>query len=171
MSNLTLYKATELATLHNFIDEETGEIDMDGFESASIALVEKQRAVVAYLKNEDANIELLDGAIKELTARKKSMQSRHDNLKGYLLANMKAKGITEISAPDFTFTAKIKKNPPKLIIDDAGKIPSNLYIYPVAPPPTPDNAAIKAALLAGEDIQGAHIEQGERVEIKQSPKH
>ncbi len=162
---MNLYQTNELARLESHIDED-GVIDIDSFNRSQIALQEKQLAVVCYLKNEVSNIELLDNAIKELTARKKAMQSRHDSLKDYLLVNMKANNITEITAANFTFSAKIKKNPPKLIIDDAGKIPTELYIYPVAPAPTPDNAAIKAKLVAGEIIEGARLEQGERVDIK-----
>ncbi len=163
---MNLYRTNELAKLEAHIDHETGEIDIDGFNRSQIALQDKQLAVVAYLKNETVRIDMLDGAIKDLKARKDAMQSRHDGLKNYLLVNMQANGISEITAQDMTFSAKIKKNPPKLVIDDAGKIPSDLYKYPEAPPPTPDNALIKAKLQAGEFVDGAHIEQGERVEIK-----
>jgi hypothetical protein len=162
---MNLFQTTELAKLEHYIDTDTGEIDMQGFESSQIALKEKQLAVVAWLKNNDANIELLDGAIKDLQARKKLLQTRFDSLKDYLYINMKASGISEITAPNMAFSAKIKKNPHKLIIDDAGKIPSDLYIYPEAPPPHPDNAKIKDMLKAGEVVEGAHLEQGERLEI------
>lgn len=163
---MNLYQTSQLAAFENYIDSETGEIDIDSFNRAQITLQDKQLAVVAYLKNETVRIDMLDAAIKDLTARKKAMQSRHDGLKEYLLVNMQAHNIKEINALDMTLSAKIKLNPPKLIIDDAGKIPSELYIYPEAPAPYPDNAAIKEKLKAGEFIDGAHLEQGERVDIK-----
>jgi len=162
---MNLYQTTALAQLQNYVDDD-GVIDIDSFNRSQVALKDKQQAVVAYLKNETVNIDMLELAIKELTARKKAMQSRHDSLKDYLLVNMKANDITEITADNFTFSAKIKKNPPKLIIDDAGKIPSELYIYPVAPEPYPDNAAIKEKLKLGEVIEGAHLQQDDRLEIK-----
>jgi len=162
---MNLYQATELARLEHHIDED-GVIDIDSFNRAEIALKDKQIAVVAYLKNETLNIDMLDSAIKELNARKKAMQSRFDSLKEYLLVNMQANGISEITAPNFTFTAKIKKNPHKLIIEDAGKIPMELYVYPDAPPPYPDNARIKELLKSGAEIEGAYLQQDERVEIK-----
>ena len=165
MSNFSLYQTQELARLENFVDED-GVVDIDSFNRCQIALHDKQLAVVCYLKNEAGRIDLIDNAIRELTARKKAMQTRYDGLKEYLLVNMKANAISEISAQDSTFSAKIKKNPPKLVIDDAGLIPCELYIYPETPPPHPDNAAIKAKLLAGELINGAHIEQAERLDIK-----
>jgi len=162
---MTLYQTTALAQLQYYVDDD-GVIDIYSFNRSQVALKDKQQAVVAYLKNETVNIDMLELAIKELTARKKSMQSRHDSLKDYLLVNMKANGITEITADNFTFSAKIKKNPPKLIIDDAGKIPGELYVYPVAPAPYPCNAAIKERLSRGEVIEGAHLQQDDRLEIK-----
>lgn len=162
---MNLYQTSELARLENHIDHETGEIDIVAFESSQVALHEKQLAVCAWLKNESVRIDMLDAAIKELQERKKAMQSRHEGLKNYLYTNMKHHNISEISALDSTFTAKIKKNPAKLIIDDAGKLPSDLYVYPEAPPPHPDNAKIKDLLKSGELIEGAHLEQGERIEI------
>ncbi len=162
---MNLYQTTQLARLESHIDED-GVIDIDSFNRSQVALQDKQLAVVAYLKNETLRIDMLDNAIKDLNARKKAMQSRHDGLKEYLLVNMQANGISEINAQDMTFSAKIKTNPAKLIITDAGKIPSEYYIYPEAPPPHPDNAMIKEKLKAGELIEGAHLEQGVRVDIK-----
>ena len=166
MSNFSLYQTSQLATFENYIDTDTGEVDIDSYNRSKIALKDKYLAVVCYLKNEVVRIDMLDSAIKDLTARKKAMQSRHDGLKEYLLVNMQAHAIREISAQDSTFSAKIKKNPPKLVIDDAGLIPCELYIYPETPAPFVNNAAIKAKLLAGEVIEGAHIEQAERLDIQ-----
>ena len=162
---MNLYTANELARLEQHVDED-GVINIEAFNQSQVALRDKQLAVVAYLKNEVVKIDMLDNAIKELQARKKHMQTRHDWLKQYLLVNMQENGISEISALDSTFSAKIKTNPPKLIIDDAGKIPADLYVYPDAPPPHPNNELIKEKLKAGEVIEGARLEQGKRVDIK-----
>ena len=163
---MNLYQTSQLATFENYIDIETGEVDIDSYNRSQLALKDKQLGVVCYLKNEVARIDMLEKAIEDLTRRKKSMQSRYDSLKEYLLVNMQAHSISEISAQDSLFSAKIKNNPPKLVIDNAGLIPSELYIYPQAPAPYPDNAAIKAKLLAGEVIEGAHIERAQRVYIE-----
>lgn len=163
---MNLYQTTELAKLEHYIDMESGEIDIEGFNNSQIALKDKQLAVVAWLKNNDANIELLDGAIKQLQARKKSMQARYESLKDYLLFNMKASNISEISAPDLTFTAKIKLNPPSVMIEDDSLIPSEYMTVPVAPPPAPDKTLIKEAIKAGKEVPGCKLTQGERVEIK-----
>jgi hypothetical protein len=163
---MNLYQTTELAKLEHYIDTETGEVNIEAFDGAQIALKEKQLAVVAWLKNNDANITLLDGAIKELQARKKAMQTRYESLKDYLLFNMKAHGVSEISANDMTFTAKIKLNPPSVLIEDESAIPSEYLTVPVAPPPAPDKTAIKEAIKAGKNVPGCKLVQAERVDIK-----
>jgi hypothetical protein len=156
---MNLYQTTELAKLEHYIDTETGEIDIEAFK-------EKQLAVVAWLKNNDANITLLDGAIKELQARKKALEGRFENLKSYLYKNMKESKITEISALDMTFSAKIKLNPPSVLIEDEAAIPSEYLTVPVMPLPAPDKTLIKDAIKAGKEVPGCKLVQAERVEIK-----
>lgn len=142
-------------------DEET---IADTLEGDSLEIQTKIESYAFVIRNMESLPEVIKAEEKRLADRRKQIEKRIEKIKEWLTVNMKQGRINKIESPVFTIT--LKKNPPKLVIDDAGKIPSNLYIYPVAPPPTPDNAAIKAALLAGEDIQGAHIEQGERVDIK-----
>jgi hypothetical protein len=162
---MNLYQHSQLATLQAHVDTDTGEIDIDSFDNAEIALQDKQQSVVCYLKNETVSISMIDAAIKDLTARKKSMQSAHDKLKEYLLNNMIHHGISEIEAADKTFLAKIKKNPPKLVIDDESLIPSEFMVTAPPQPPQLDKAAGKAELKLG-DVSGVHLEQNQRLEIK-----
>jgi esterase/lipase superfamily enzyme len=163
---MNLYQTTQLAQLQNYVDEETGEIDIDSFNRSQIALADKQLAVVCYLKNEDANIKLLDGAITELTARKKAMQNRHDSLKDYLLVNMQANGITEISAPNYMFTAKLQHNPVSVIIDDESLIEDCYKTIPPPPVAQISKTLIKEAIQGGDVVPGAHLESKMRVVIK-----
>jgi GTPase Era involved in 16S rRNA processing len=162
---MNLYQTNELAKLEVHVDKETGEIDLIAFEASQIALIEKQRAVVAWLKNNDASIAMLDNAIKQLQERKKAIQTRYDGLKSYLHSNMKANDITEINAADLTFSAKIKANPPSVLIEDEALIPKEFMTQPVAPPPAPDKNLIKAAIKSGQAVPGCKVVQGERLDI------
>jgi hypothetical protein len=54
---------------------------------------------------------------------------------------------------------KIRKNPPKVVIHCADAIPDEYLKKTITY--TPDKMAIKEALEVGEDVPGAHIEQGE----------
>lgn len=162
---LSLYKATELAQFENFIDTETGEIDLAGFESAQITLQEKSRAVVAYIKNQELTINAIKQAETDLTAKRKEMENRNSTLKTYLLNAMKASNMTEIAALDGTFKAKLYlERDESVVIDEGATFPANLCNAPK--PPEPSKTLIKEAILKGEPIKGARIVKKDRLEIK-----
>jgi hypothetical protein len=138
----------------------------DTLESIQWPVEEKARAVSAFIGNMDAAAAMVAEFAKRKADEAKRMQSRADHLRDYLLTNMQACGINEIKALDGSLTIMVKHNPPKVVIDDAGKIPGELYTYPEAPAPYPDKKAISEKLKAGEVIEGAHIERGHRLEIK-----
>lgn len=170
MSNLSLYKATELATFERFIDVETGEFDEAGFESANIALAEKQRAVAAYTRNLQVRKSMLlaakDEIIKPIDAELSRIDKQEQRNTEYLFNNMRAAGITSIEALDGSFKATIKNNPPSVVIDDESAIPADYMSQPKPPAPKPDKTLIKKAISDGYTVAGAHIEQGKRLEIK-----
>ena len=103
---MNLFQSTELARLIHYIDDD-GVVDVDSFNRSDIALIEKQRAVVAYIKNSDSDINQLDGAIKELQSRKIKMEKHNESLKDYLVFNMKFRNISEVIAENNTFSAKL----------------------------------------------------------------
>lgn len=104
---MNLFQATELARLERYVDHETGEIDLDSFNRAGIALIDKQRAVVAYVKNTASDIKQIDDAMKELLERKGRMVRRNEALTDYLMVNMKHSNTSEIVAENSTFSAKL----------------------------------------------------------------
>lgn len=165
--NTSLYiLAGEYLALANKLND--SELDeqtiLDTLEGASGEIEVKAKNVAMFIRNLEASAEQIKLAEKQMADRRKSIENKAEYIKRYLFNNMKRCGLSKIECEYFALT--IKKNPPKLIIDDAGAIPGELYIYPPAPDPYPDNAAIKTKLLAGEIVNGAHIEQGERLEIK-----
>lgn len=143
------------------LDEQT---ILDTLESISGNLEKKSINIGYFIRNLEASAEQIKLAEKQMSERRKAIENKAEHIKQYLFDNMKRCGLSKIECEYFALT--IKKNPPKLVIDDAGAIPSELYIYPPAPDPYPDNATIKSKLLAGEVVEGCHVEQGERLEIK-----
>ena len=165
--NQSLYVLTgEYLALSNKLND--SDLDeqaiLDTLEGASGELEVKAKNVAMFIRNLESTAEQIKLAEQAMSARRKSIENKAESIKRYLKDNMTRSGITEISCEYFAL--KIKKNPAKLVIDDAGQIPSNLYLYPSAPPPYPDNSAIKALLTAGNEVAGAHLEQNERLEIK-----
>lgn len=165
--NTSLYA---LASEYEQIANKLMEMDLDEqtiadtLESVSGDLETKAVNVAMFIRNIESSAEQIKQAEKQMAERRKALENKATSVKQYLFDNMKRVEVTKIDSPYFSLT--IKKNPPKLVIDDAGKIPTNMYIYPEPPAPYPDNEAIKSALKNGVEIEGAHLEQGERLEIK-----
>lgn len=143
------------------LDEQT---IRDTLEGCSGELEVKAVNVGMFIRNLEANAEQIKLAEKAMADRRKVIEKKAESVKQYLFDNMKRVEITKIDSPYFTLT--IKKNPPKLVIDNPDEIPQEFIVTPPPPPPAPDSAAIKDALKKGIDVAGAHLEQGERLEIK-----
>lgn len=89
-----------------------------------------------------------DAYIKTLENRKARM------IKAYINA-MDMMGMKSIMTNEGEL--KLKKNPPALVIDDPAKIPSKYEKQKIEI--SLDKVAIKAAIKAGETIDGCHLEQ------------
>ncbi|HJW56190.1 MAG TPA: siphovirus Gp157 family protein [Burkholderiaceae bacterium] len=64
------------------------------------------------------------------------------------------------------FSFALYKKAAVAAIDDATRIPEIYMRHPSPPPPAPDKHAILAALKAGKEVPGAHLEEGVRLSIK-----
>jgi hypothetical protein len=117
------------------------------------------------------NLEATAGAIKaaedQMKARRQAIEKRAAALVERLKTGLEIAGVQKLDCPHFALS--IKKNPPAIDIWDEKQIPAKFMRVPVPPPPppaTPDKAAIKAAIEAGEEVPGAKKVQGTRLEIK-----
>lgn len=164
-NKLNLYKATELARLESHIDEETGEIDMVAFDAAQITLIEKQRSVVAYMRNISAKTAMIKAAAKELADKAKQSEAQLERMKDYLIAGMKMSGATKIEAVDGTFSATLfLDRDESVVIQDGSVFAPELCNDPK--PPEPSKSKIKAAILAGQAVANAAIVRSHRLTIK-----
>lgn len=155
------YKSAQVKLLESDFDEQT---IADTLEGLSGDLEVKAINVAMFIRNVESTAEAIKQAEKEMAERRKALEKKADSIRQYLKDNMQRCGITKIESPYFALT--LKKNPPAVIIDNAGMIPANLYVYPEAPEPFPDKKAIAEKLKAGESVEGAHLEQAERLDIK-----
>jgi chromosome segregation ATPase len=163
----SLYQLTNefqlLATKLNESDYDEQTI-ADTLEGASGDIETKATNVAMFIRNLESSAEAIKQAEKEMSDRRKAIEKKAESIRQYLKDNMQRCGITKIDSPYFALT--LKKNPPSVIIDDAGAIAGELYVYPEAPAPYPDKKAISELLKAGKVVNGAHLEQAERLEIK-----
>ena len=140
---------------------DTGELNqeaLDQLEQLQLEKKEKQKNIILYKKNLDRGIEALDNEIKHLQQMKKSQQAKSDRLTNLLEYSMGDE--KEINFD--TCGAKFKKNPPKVVIDNEEQIPKKYFREVVTT--KLDKSTLKADLKESEVI-GAHLEQGERLDI------
>ena len=160
----TMYELTAdyMTVLSMATDGETPpEAIADTLEAIGGEIEIKAESSAVIMQELNAEADKLDAEIKRLTARKNALETNSDAIKDRIYNTMKSTKKEKFKTTLFSFS--IKKNPPKLVIDDETKIPKK---YLIPQPAKIDNAAIKAELTAGKKCKYAHIEQGESLTIK-----
>lgn len=155
------YHAMVERLMDSELDEQTIK---DTLEGASGELEVKATNVAMFIRNLESSAEQIKLAEKAMAERRKALENKADSVKRYLFDNMKRVGVTKIESPYFALT--IKKNPPSVIIDDESLIDDGFKRMPEPLPLIVDKALIKQAIENGLTVEGAHIEQKERLEIK-----
>ena len=169
MKNVSLFEVTStynnaLAAMYDMeveglIDAQTFLDTMEGLEGE---LTEKAKNVAAYIRNKLAMAAQIDEAATEMAKRSKALKKHAENLKDYLLINMVAGGYTEINSP--LFDLKVKKTPAAVKIVVGTELPSEFMT--VKTTEAPNKTALKAAMKAGQEIDGVSLVSGQRLEIK-----
>ena len=158
----------ELAAEFRGIAEKLEESDLppevirDTLDGCALDFEEKAVNVAAFIRNIEATADAIKAAEKQQAERRKALENRAAGLREYLLYCMKSTNIAKVENP--LFKLAIRKNPASVIID--GEVPAEFMKLPEPPAPVPDKAAIKAAIEAGQTVPGAHLAQGERVDIR-----
>ena len=169
----TLYAlTTDLVDATHALEEmaEAGEIDAqalaDTLEGVRLPVQVKALQVAAYNRHLEAQMAAVKSEEDRLAEYRHYLQRQADALRVYLYDQMVRAGITKIEAiPDAPpFRLAIRKNPPKVVIDNEGALPWEFKREVVKT--EVDKALIKDALKQGLSVPGAHLEQSERVEIK-----
>lgn len=124
----------------------------------------KTRALSYVLANLNYLVEAGRDAERQVAALRKARERRIERLKDYLQTCMEVAGITKVECPEFQ--AAIRKNPPKVVIDDEALVPHPYWRQPEPEPPVLDKERIKEDIKAGLDVPGAHLEQTTRLEVK-----
>lgn len=139
----------------------------DTIEASGIAdeLTVKAQGIEHVARSAEAHNLAIDAEIARLQALKAQRTKVAAGLRAYLLDNMQRAGIEKIDCP--LFSISIRKNPPSVEIIDQLSLPTQYMVTPDPKPPVaaPDKKAIGAALKAGEDVPGARLVQGVRLNI------
>ena len=155
-----LYELTkQLDELHTMVldGEATEDHLSDTMEMIEGEFQEKALNVAKFMRSLSPSIEAIDNEIKRLQDRKKAITNKSDWVKNYLLSNMEASDIKKIECDLFTIT-RVKPRD-IVVVDDLDKLPDD-YVS-VKTSLAADKKALLKALKDGEEIEGAHIGQGE----------
>jgi hypothetical protein len=136
----------------------------DTLEGLSGDLEVKATNVAMFVRNLEASAEQIKAAESAMATRRKAIESRAESVRGYLKMQMERTGITKIECAYFKLA--IRENPPAVVIDAESQIPAEFLKTPEPPPPSLDRKAIAAAIKAGREVTGAHMERATRLEIK-----
>ena len=151
--------ADKLADLD--LDEQT---IADTLEGMSGALEVKAQNVVMFARNLEATAAAIKEAETAMAARRKAIEHRAAGLRRYALSAMQVAGVQSIECPYFKLS--VRKNPPAVEVFDAAQIPAQFMRTPEPPPPAPDKKAITEAIKAGQEVPGARLVSGERLEVR-----
>ena len=143
------------------LDEQT---IADTLEGLAGDLRDKAIAVASVIRNMEADAKAIREAICDMESRLTRIETRTVGLREYLLTTLQATNIRNVECP--WFAVSVKKNSPRVVIDDESLLPTEMMTIKPPPPPTPNKRAIADALKAGYLRNAAHFERSERLEIK-----
>lgn len=143
-----------LRTEHGQIIETDAEL-ADAFADEGLGVDDVLRRLAQAALLARANAAAADGMIDDLTARRDRYRAHEDAYRTTLLQAMEALGLRYWSCVQATLSLAAGR--PKVIISDdaADRLPDALVAIRIVR--TPDKAAIRAALEAGDTVEGASL--------------
>jgi len=162
MTTLRDLSSDMLQALENAFDPDTGELTQS-FESLRSTFKDKATSIALYILDVQGDILKLQGEIERLSKITRRKQNKIASLKEYLSFYMKETGCSEISANLLSIKLQIERDE-SVEVDAGFEFPEHLCHAPK--PGLPNKAKIKAALEAGEYIEGARIVKKDRLTIQ-----
>lgn len=135
----------------------------DTLESLSGELETKAQSVGFMVRSIEADAAAMKEWAKTSAERAKAAEARADALRDYLRRCMEATGIEKIEGPGIALSFRKSS---AVVINEPGLIPAEFMRQAEPPPPAPDKAAISAAIKAGQEVPGAHIEARLSLQVK-----
>ncbi len=142
------------------LDDLPSEAIADTLEGLSGAWEDKALNVARFVRNLEAEATAIEEAKKRMEVRARVTQHKAARLRQYLLGELEKTGLRPKAAD---VALRVQKNPPAVILDDETRIPEYYRCSQVVT--TILKAEIAAALKAGQEIAGAHLEQTQRLVI------
>lgn len=187
-------KLMDLAAQHRAVFEKLNEMDIDEqvvadtLEGLTGPLEEKATALIAWAETKDGEAEVIKKRRQLMFARQQALENRSARIRAYVFNAMKLAQIKVIETPEFKL--RVKAGASKVIIDAPTQVPPIYMRFPDPPAPEIDKEKIKEALTAAakawfvfnqgrpinaeqtaaidvaKEIDFAHLEQVEFLEVR-----
>lgn len=159
MQTLRCYEIPDLMrdAFDRAVDPETGELTESGvaeIRSLTAAAQHSTADLACYIRELEAESSAIKAVISASQERADRLARRAERWRSYLLETLEVIGATEVK--DARISVAVKLNPPAVVISADAEIPT-LYCRIVPEKIEPDKTAIKAALKAGIEIEGASL--------------
>ena len=154
------YRAAAMKLAEMDLDAQT---IADTLESLSGDLEVKAQGVAHMVRSLEADAAAVKQWSKDAAERAKALDNRAESLRSYLAHCMEASGIEKISGPGIALSWRSSS---AVVIDGEDLVPAEFMRQKPAPAPEPDKTAIAAAIKAGQEVPGAHIEHRRSLQIK-----
>ncbi len=155
---LSLYQITQkyMQTIEYLFDTEDNDINYHLIDEAlnqiKGEMKEKSLNVAAFFQNLEEEVKTMRNYEDAMADRRRHLENKVNVMRDYLRKNMEASGISEIKGPEFVI--KLRRSPPKVVIDNEEMIPQSYLDYR----PKINKTAIKNAINEGVEVEGAHLE-------------
>lgn len=152
-------------TIESLDDESLSDDERDELSAMLISAIAGTKRKVDATANVFAMFETLEAgakAEKERLAKREAFYARQiARLTEYVTITMRTSSLDRLDGE--TSTLALRKNPPSVVIEPGARLDDEWLVYPDAPPPRADKAAIGRALKAGFQIAGAALAQTTRL--------
>lgn len=135
----------------------------DTLESLGGELQTKAQNVALFVRSLEADADAARQWAKDATDRAKAMEARAERIRDYLASSLETCGVEKIEGPGVVIGFRKSS---AVVIDGEDLIPAEYMRQKPAPAAEPDKAAIAAAIKAGNEVPGAHIEQRRSLQIR-----
>lgn len=159
--------ATEYKSFVNdmLMKEELDESNIVQFNQLEGMLEDKAIAIASLIKNLQTEERNINEAIKEMEQRVNRIEKKYTWLEEYLKTALETCGMSEVRKSPY-FSIKIKKNTPKVVIDDTKEVDKKYVIEKKEVKLTISKTLIKEDLEKGVKLDFAKLVQDTRIEIK-----
>lgn len=159
---ITLYELrTSYLQLERLLDEDPNADIEAALSMVDDSFEEKVENVIKIIRMYESYQEAIKVEEQRMKKRREGYEKKCERLAAYIENNMRAIGKEKVEG--ILFTARIQKNPPKVVVQNPDYIPAHFFNRSA---PTLDKEAIKKALQAGATVPGASLKQEERLQIK-----